>query len=108
VHAAAAKLINPGGFGFGQIPGPSSSLFRRRTKKIYQPSKDIIFQPYVVLCIVSSLGIEDTLRMSCSGKRPGPSEVSRTINLATLNLATQHDTISYPTRKRLRVSVVAG
>ena len=28
-----------------------------------------------------SQGIEDTLRMSCSGKRPGPSEVSRTINL---------------------------
>ena len=31
--------------------------------------------------LVLSLGIEDTLRMSCSGKRPGPSEVSRTINL---------------------------
>jgi len=53
-------------------------------------------------------GIEDTLRMSCSRKRPGPSEVSRTINLVTLNLATQHDTISYPARKRVRVSVVAG
>ena len=57
MHAAAAKLINPGGFGFGQIPGPSSSLFRRRTKKIYQPSKDIIFQPYVVLCILSRFKI---------------------------------------------------
>ena len=28
-----------------------------------------------------SLGNEDTLRMSCFGKRAGPSEVSRTINL---------------------------
>jgi hypothetical protein len=28
-----------------------------------------------------SLGNEDTLRMSCFGKRVGPSEVSRTINI---------------------------